>query len=225
MKCIIPCAGESSRLSYVPKHLVQIQGKPLLLHIVDMWKDHVDAFVFVLRRSAAYLWEYLPENSIVVFQDEPKGLADAILQAEKCVSGKFVINLSDCLYRGEFENGARSGKLKLGVGVWQTPNLSELNKSYLVETQDKLVSRVIEKPNLRSLRTNLNCGMGTYFFDTRIFEYIRRASIVPEGGDFTHVIQSMINAGEEIAPVWFRGVYTNVTSPGDLLVAEEILAL
>lgn len=223
MKCIIPCAGESSRMHHIPKHLVQIGNKPLLSHVVDMWKDHVDAFVFVLKRSATYLWEYLPENSIVVFQDEPLGLADAVMRAEKCVNGKFVINLGDCLCDGVFED--RDLSRGMGIGVWRTDDLKELNKSYLVTLRQGLVSQVIEKPNLTPTAVSVSryCGMGTYFFDTRIFDYIRRAKVLPGGGDFTHIIQSMIDAGEKIAPVWFEGKYINVTHPEDIVLAEEML--
>jgi len=216
MKCIIPCAGESSRMSYVPKHLIQIKGKPLLSHVIDMWRDHVDGFVFVLKRSASYLWEYLQENSIVVFQDGPKGLADAILRAERCVNGRFVINLSDCIYSGKFEDK----EFELGIGVWKTDNLTELNKNYLVETKGAAISRVVEKPNL--ITGYHNCGMGTYFLDTRVFEYIRKASVTPGGGDFTQVLQNMIDAGEKITPIWFEGNYINVTTPDDIRKAEGL---
>ena len=104
MKCIVPCAGESSRMSFVPKHLIQIQGKPLLQQVTARWSDPVDSFVFVARKSATYLWEFLPTNAALVFQDEPKGLTDAILRAEPYVGDKFVINLGDCLCRGTLGN-------------------------------------------------------------------------------------------------------------------------
>ncbi len=215
MKCVIPCAGESSRMSHVPKHLIQIKGKPLLLHIIDMWKDHVDGFVFVLKRSATYLWEYLPKNSIVVFQDEPKGLADAILQAEGCIDGRFIVNLSDCVLSGKFADK----KFELGIGVWKVVN-EEYWKSYAVQTNaDGLVLKVIEKP--KSIVGY--CGMGTYFLDTRVFDYIRKAAVSPSGGDFTEVLQGMIDAGEKITPVWFEGKYINVTYPEDIEKAEAIL--
>jgi len=221
MKCIIPCAGESSRLSYLPKHLVRIGDKPLLVHVVDAWRDYVDSFVFVLKRSATYLWEYLPSNSIIVFQDEPNGLADAILQAEKCVEGKFVVALSDCLHSGTFAEREPI----LGVGVWKTDNLVEVNKSYLVEAENDRATRLTEKPNIHpaDVDGSLNCGMGTYFLDTRVFDYIRNAIVVPGGGDFTAIIQNMIDAGEKILPIWFEGKYINVTYPEDLRKAEEIL--
>jgi len=215
MKCVIPCAGESSRMSGVPKHLIQINGKPLLLHIVAMWKGYVDSFVFILRRTATYLWEYLPENSVIVFQDEPLGLANAILQAERCVDDKFIVNLSDCLGNGKFEDRA----FDLGVGVWKTVN-EEYWKSYEVQVRgDGFVGRVIEKPkNVMGY-----CGMGTYFLDSRIFDYIRKANLALGGGDFTQVLQDMIDANEKIAPIWFTGGYINVTHPKDLIKAEEML--
>lgn len=221
MKCVIPCAGESSRMSFVPKHLIQINGKPLILHVVDAWKDYVDSFIFVIRRSATYLWEYLPENSSIVFQDEPKGLSDAIMQAEKLIAGRFIINLGDCVFNGKFQD---FDSLKLGV--WETSNLDEINKSYLVSVKDGLINRVTEKPNLKSMPIkNLYCGMGVYFMDTRIFSYIRRASVRPGGGDFTYVLQEMIDAGEEIKPNYFQGQYLNVTRPQDIEDINDVLNL
>ncbi len=215
MKCVIPCAGKSNRMSYIPKHLVRIGDKPLLMHIVDIWKDYVDSFVFILNSASSYLWEYLPENSIVVFQNQPKGLADAILQAEKCINDRFIVNLGDCLCKGVFEDK----DIELGIGVWRTIN-SEYWKSYGVRIRDDgYVGRVIEKPN------NImgHCGMGTYFLDPRVFEYIRKAKVAPGGGDFTEVIQQMIDKGEKVSPVWFEGHYINVTSPEDLAKAERAL--
>lgn len=220
MKCVIPCAGESSRMSFVPKHLIQINGKPLILHVVDAWKDYVDSFIFVIRRSATYLWEYLPENSSIVFQDEPKGLADAIMQSEKLVAGRFIINLGDCIFNGKFQD---YDSLKLGV--WETDNLNEINKSYLVSVKNNSINRVIEKPNLNNISDKLNCGMGVYFMDTRIFSYIRRKGIKPGGGDFTYTIQEMIDSGEEIKPNWFTGQYMNVTCPQDIESGNKILDL
>lgn len=221
MKCVIPCAGESSRMSFVPKHLIQINGKPLILHVVDAWKDYVDSFIFVIRRSATYLWEYLPENSSVVFQDEPKGLADAIMQSEKLVAGRFIINLGDCIFNGKFQD---NDSLKLGT--WETDNLNEINKSYLVSVKNNSINRVIEKPGIKDMPIQkLNCGMGVYFMDTRIFSYIRRVGVRPSGGDFTYILQEMIDSGEEIKPNWFTGQYMNVTCPQDIESANKILDL
>lgn len=222
MKCIIPCAGESSRMAYVPKHMVTIGGKPLLLHIIDTWRDSVDSFIFILKRSMAYMWEYLPENSAIVFQDEPGGLADAILRAEPYVNGKFVVALGDCLFKGEFEEI----DCNLGIGVWVTslPKLQEtgeLYKNYLVEARHNQVIHLKEKP--KDLKAVGYCGMGVYFLDERVFGYIRNTKVKRGGGDLTEVLQAMVDAGEKLSAVWFHGDYINIGSPEDILKAEKMV--
>jgi len=220
MKCIIPCAGESSRMQYIPKMLININGKPLFLHVVDFWKNRVDQFIFVLRRKDTFYWEHLPENSAVVFQDEPKGLADAILRAEPYVNERFVVALGDCLYKGTFYWSEQ----RMGVGVWETYDLNEINKSYLVGVSPTtgLIEDVIEKPD--TTVPHGNCGMGVYLLDTKVFDYIHRATFVNiSGGDFTFILQEMVNDGEKISPIWFEGKYVNVGSPEDIIKAEEVL--
>lgn len=225
MQCIIPCAGGSSRMAGVPKQLLLVKGKPVLSHVIDFWKDKVDSYIFIIRRKASWLLDYFPDNSAVVFQDEPKGLADAILKAEPYVRDRCVIALGDCLNFGYFDfwEPAHSN-YRLGVGVWNTSidksNEYEIKKSYLVRLAEGAVSDLIEKPK----ETDGYCGMGTYFMDRRVFEYIRKAlpMLKPGGGDFTYVLQYMVEEGEELWPYFFRGNYINVTSPQDLVTADGL---
>jgi len=218
MQCVIPCAGESSRMSLVPKSLLLMNGKPLVQHIIDNWYPIVDSFIFVLRRSATYFWEYLPRGSAIVFQDEPLGLADAILQAEKFVHDRFLINLGDCVFSGTFDAWS-SG---IGIGVWSTSDEQEYRKSYSVEATNGVVTRVHEKPT-EVPEGEMLCGMGLYLLDTRVFDYIRRTKASPSGGDFTEVLQAMIEDGIHLNPIHFHGRYVNVGSPEDIKKAEEVL--
>lgn len=222
MKCVIPCAGRSSRMSYIPKHLITIRDEPLLWHIIDTWRDVCDSFVFVVSPSMGYLLPHLPpDETIIVLQSNPEGLADAILQSEKVFrkNERFVIALGDCLHKGTFE----VKKCKLGVGVWPTENKVETKKNYLVKTSDAGVHTLIEKPLLDTTHPPYLCGMGTYFMDTRLFKYIRTTKVKPGGGDLTLILQRMIFSGEEIQPIRFTGQYVNVGSPEDIERAEEIL--
>jgi len=226
VKCVIPCAGRSGRMGYIPKHLIRINDKPLLKHVVDMWADSVSEYIFVLRKSMTYIWEFLPDNSAVVFQDEPKGLSDAILRTEPYINGNFVVALGDCIQRGEFK--LPKGDFNLGIGVWKDWDLGELNKNYSVEECKGSIVKLTEKPKLPILpkTAHLGCGMGTYFLDKRIFEYIKE--VLPKlnysGGDFTEVLQYMILKGEKILPIYFTGKYVNITSPEDIKKAEESLS-
>ena len=220
MKCVIPCAGESSRMAYVPKMLININNKPLLNHIIDYWKDKVDNFIFVIKPENNYYLEFFPENSAIVFQPEPKGLADAILRAEPYVDDKFIVALGDCLQRGTFKITEQLADL--GIGVWKTHSVKETRKSYRVIVSNNLVKHVEEKPGVL-LTPPFNCGMGTYRLDKRVFEYIRNRKVIAGGGDFTEVLQNMIDDGNAISPLWFTGEYVNVGSPEDIAEAERIV--
>jgi dTDP-glucose pyrophosphorylase len=219
MEVVVPCAGHSSRMHYVPKHLVEINGKPLFQHAIDAWKGVADLFVFVIRKDQHYLLPYLPRNSVVVFQEEPLGLADAILQAEPAIKDKFVVHLGDCLVRGTFQvNGCQ-----LGIGVWNTYDRDEVNKSYSVEGYGKHLL-LVEKPSIPDqIPGPYACGMGIYFLDRQVFKYIRNYEGPTGGGDFTQVLQNMIASGLDVKPVPFTGAYINVGSPEDLIKAEELL--
>jgi len=224
MKLVIPCAGRGTRLGLdIPKALIPINGRTLLGHITHQWSDIVDGFVIVVSEENEQLLKQHSGNAEFIVQEPLRGIADAILQAEQCVKDRFVVELGDCFYSGVFRE---PGRFVQGVGVWKTKNLVEVNKSYLVDIKGDLVERVTEKPSLHPADVDgyLNCGMGTYFLDARVFNYIRETppSVLRNEVEITDVVQNMIDAGERISPVWFEGRYINLTYPEDLRKAEEI---
>jgi len=225
MKCIIPCAGKSTRMnSNIPKVLLKVGSRTLLGHITLQWSDLVDGYVIVVSRENELLIRQHSGKAEFVVQDPLKGIADAILQTEPYVSDNFVVALGDCLHNGKFR---WNGSPKQGIGVWKTGNLLEVNKSYLVDVERGQVKRVIEKPNMHPSDVGgpLNCGMGVYFFDRRVFDYIRKTppSTLRNEVEITNVIQNMIDSGEKITPIWFTGKYINITYPEDIKKAEEVL--
>jgi NDP-sugar pyrophosphorylase family protein len=220
MKCVIPCAGKGTRMGgSTPKPLIRIGGVTILERIKQQWRGVVDGFVVIVspENKRAIRTYCNPEDTEFAVQKNPKGLAGAILQAEPYVNGKFIINLGDCLFRGKFEEK----DFDLGIGVWETYDLIEINKNYQTLTWGGTVVQLIEKPSLANVGAR-NCGMGVYFMDTKVFSYIRKYRGASGGGDFTSVLQDMIDAGEEIAPIWFKGKYINVGSPEDIKKAEEL---
>lgn len=221
MKCVIPCAGRGTRMGgATPKTLVEVNGRTLLGWIVRTWADVVDSYVVVVSpQNERQIRGHLKGIKNVEFavQPAPAGLADAILQAKKCIEGRLVVNLGDCIFKGEFEEA----NYELGIGVWKTCNVEETVKSYLVRVGTKgLISSVEEKPSVAPRPAN--CGMGVYFLDDRVFHYIRKYEGPSGGGDFTAVLQTMIDRGEEIKPVWFKGDYINITTPEDIKKAKGL---
>jgi len=204
-----------------PKALIPINGKPLVYHVMDMWADSVDGFIFVVGYKWQEVTKCLPKDSIFVTQEPQRGIADAILQTRGALQGKegFVVVLGDCLQVGEW---IIPPKLELGIGIWETNNKDTIRQSYSVEIEGGYVSRVVEKPKNPP---NNYCGMGTYFLDRRVFSYIRRTPINPlrNEKEITDTIQLMVDSGEKITPVFFKGEYLNTTYPEDIEKAEKLL--
>ena len=226
LKCIVLCAGEGKRIrprsSGKPKVMIEIGNKPLLGHVVDYWGKHTRDFIFVVGYNKEQVIEFanqLPVNSQFVEQKELRGIAHAAMCARELVSDRFIVVLGDCLCRGSFEFVP---DMEQGVGVWETDNIEAIKRSYSLAIKDNLISRVEEKPE--QVHNNL-CGMGFYFFDRRIFDYIKltKPSRLRNETEITDVIQNMIDGGEKISPVWFGGEYINITYPQDIKKAEEIL--
>ena len=232
MKCVIPCAGKGTRInSDVPKVLLKVNGRSLLGHITYEWSGCVDGFVIIVSGENESLIRQNSGKAEFVIQDPLRGIADAILQAEPYVEGRFIVALGDCLHKGTFiatsDSRRREGMSEtlgfdLGIGVWRVLN-EEYWKSYAVLTRGLGVTKVIEKPQV--MHKCWYCGMGTYFFDQRVFDYIRKAlpSALRNEVEITDVIQNMIDAGERVTPVWFDGKYINITHPEDIKKAEEVL--
>lgn len=227
LKCVVLCAGKGIRINRFemdrPKTLIQIKNKPILDSIVNYWKRYANDFVFVVSYKKQYVIDFasqLPINCQFVEQKELRGIADAISNTKDFVSEHFIVVLGDCICNGNFNFPEN---MEQGVGVWGTNHVEDIKRSYSIKIRDDLIYKVEEKP--RRVTNNL-CGMGFYFFGRKVFDYVKltKPSKLRNEIEITDVIQNMIDAGEKIMPVFFNGVYLNVTYPEDIRIAEKIVA-
>ena len=219
LKCIVLCAGRGSRIllhsKNLPKVMLKIDNQPILRYAVNYWKQFTNDFIFVVGYKKEQVIDYvkqLPIHSTFIEQKELLGIANAVSLVKNNVMNNFIVALGDCLCKGEFNFPEN---MEMGVGVWKTNNVEDIKRSYSIEIINKVIGKVVEKP--KEVINNL-CGMGFYFFNPRVFNYIK---ITPPSHlrneiEITDVIQNMINGGEKIKPVFFKGIYRNVTFPEDL---------
>jgi len=83
---IVPAAGRGTRLgTATPKVLVDVNGRPMLRHVLDIHAPFVSGAIVVAHPSAARSIEAAvrdaPVPATVVLQDVPTGMLDAILIA------------------------------------------------------------------------------------------------------------------------------------------------
>lgn len=221
-KAVVLCAGRGTRMHLEePKVLVPLGNKPVLCYAVDYWRQFIDDFIFVVgykKDKVCRLARSLPIKASFVEQKQARGIADAIYCARHKVSGHFIVVLGDCICQGKFR---LPDKMIQGIGVHRTSRPVEIRRSYSVKIKNNLLSEVVEKP--KKIPNNL-CGMGFYFFDQRVFGYIKSAKSSPLRNEIeiTDVIQAMIDNREEIKPVFFQGDYININYVEDLKRAGKI---
>lgn len=226
LKCVVLCAGSGSRVLPLSiekaKVMIPIEDKPILQYVVNYWKQYSSDFIFVVNYKKEQVIEFakeLPINTMFVEQKELHGIADALSYVEDYVGERFIVVLGDCLCKGNF---IIANDMEQGVGVWKTANEEDIRQSYSIRIKNNLVTDVVEKPKII---INSLCGMGFYFFNNSVFDYIKmtKPSPIRNEIEITDVIKNIINDGKKISPVMFEGDYLNVTYPQDLKRAQSLL--
>ncbi len=220
LKCVVLCAGKGIRIlphsEEKPKVMLDLGNRPLLEYVVDYWKQFTNDFIFIVGYKKEHIIKYakkLQIQSTIIEQKKLRGIADAVNHVKNLVTDNFIVVLGDCVCDGSFDFPS---DMEQGVGVWETSKLAEIKRSYSIETRGGFLKKVVEKP--KEIPNNY-CGMGFYFLKNKIFDYIGLTppSKLRNEIEITDVIQNMINNGEKIKPVFFKGRYLNVTYPEDLI--------
>lgn len=227
IKCVVLCGGKGTRLlpatAYKQKAMIKVAGKPIINHIIDYWSRYTKEFVFVLHYKKEEIMEHvkkLPIKADFIELNELRGIAHGLRNAKEILSENFIVVLGDCLLRGYFEFPKF---VENGVGVWNTNDKENIKKSFSVETSGDYIKKVIEKP---AETVNDLCGMGCYFFNKKIFEYIDKTNPSNLRGEIelTDAIQNSIDGKEKISILKFIGDYININHLNDLRRAEEIFS-
>jgi len=227
LTCVIICGGRGTRIfpltKDIQKSMLKVVSKPLLGFVIDYWKQFTNNFIFIAAFKKEDVFNYvktLDINYKFIYENEPKGIANALYLAKDMCSDNFIFVLGDCICKGNFKFPE---KFSQGIGVWKTQNEEDIKRSYAIKIGvNKFITFVEEKP--MELFNDL-CGMGFYFFNKTVFDYIKKTEPSKRTGkvEITDVIKNMVNSGLEISPIFFEGDYLNVTYPGDLKKAEQIL--
>lgn len=218
--CIILAAGRGTRMGVdSPKVLLKIDDKPAIQHVIDFWKDSVPYFIVVVGHKGKEVDDYMRYSKVkyeTVIQYDQRGIAHAILQAKAMVKGNFVVALGDCLNLGYFVYPER---MTLGYGLWTGNYQKQLELCCSAWTENGSIVRLVEKGRAPFV------GIGTYFFDRRVFDYIEREkpSSYRNEVEITDVMQHMIDSGERISPVYLHGEFVNLTCKDDIEYANELV--
>ena len=206
MQVVIPMSGFGERFRragyQVPKPLIEIDGKPMIAHVIDMFPGETN-FIFICNqdhlneqdfRMESILKEYCPTGRIVGIQSHKLGPINAVRQVEHllCPLEQVVINYCDFACYWDWHHFKRYVKETACVGAipaykgFHPHSLGSTNYAYMREI-DGWVQDIQEKQPFTNNRMEEYASSGTYYFAS--------AQIMSEA--FQAVMEQDLNVGGE----------------------------
>lgn len=210
MKGLILCAGKGSRLypitRYYPKTLIPIANTPILHTCIEklVEQEIKDIGIVIHPSQEAMIRERIGNGGrwgltlSYLYQNEPKGIADALFHAQNFIGeDSFLLLLGDNLIHeslARLKELLESHRCRAALMLTEVRNPREYG---VAEVAGQRIVRLEEKP--RHPKSNL-AVMGAYAFSPAIFNAVTAILPSPRGEyELTDAIQWMIDQGESVA--------------------------
>jgi glucose-1-phosphate thymidylyltransferase len=237
MKALILAGGRGKRLGSASKDInkcmLEVAGKPLieysLQHVFGI--KVIDSIVIVVGYKAEdiinkYGDSYFGKPIKYVVQEEQRGLVHAIELAKEAMGkSDFMLTLGDEYmanpHHAEFISAFSKEDIFALCGVVIVKNRELIKKTYsLVQSDDKKIYRLIEKPNNPD---NNFMGTGNCIFKNKIFDYIEHTPINKnrKEKELPDLIQCAIDDGRIVKSFVICQEYFNVNLQEELDKAKS----
>jgi UDP-N-acetylglucosamine diphosphorylase / glucose-1-phosphate thymidylyltransferase / UDP-N-acetylgalactosamine diphosphorylase / glucosamine-1-phosphate N-acetyltransferase / galactosamine-1-phosphate N-acetyltransferase len=233
VKAVLLAAGEGVRLLPItatrPKHLIQIDSKPLLQHSLEALKANGVTQALIIThymgeaiRSHFGDGEKLGLKLTYADQEEVLGTGNAAGLAENYIDGDFLLVYGDLMFSANVietilgVHKKEKSEAVIAVVPTETPEkygIIELKK-------DGTVKRIVEKPKRKMSPSNL-ANAGIYVFGKGIFEALRRVKRSPRGEwELTDAVSLLAADGKVAAAEISKDDWFDIGRPWELLDAN-----
>jgi len=212
----------------VDKCLIPFLGKPLLYHNLKQLKESMDEAEFLIvanpqsKEKIAEIAQELGLNFQIAVQNEPKGMADAILSAKDLIEGEvLIVNAEDILDPKVFQ-------AVLGVSgeVVLTGRKTEkyFPGGYLKLEGERVVG-IVEKPGEGNEPSDLVKLVVDYFKNgKKLVEYLERTQTEKDDA-YETALDQMIKDGLKVKCSKYSGVWIPLKYPWHILdITEHLLS-
>ncbi len=234
MKGLILSGGRGTRLRPIThtsaKQLVPVANKPVLFYGIEaMAEAGIEEIGIIIApetgdeiREAAGDGSQFGVRITYIVQDEPAGLAHAVLTAEPFLGADpFVMYLGDNLLQGgisELVEAFRANSPDALILLTPVPDPEHYG---VAELQDGRVTRLAEKP--AEPKTNLAL-VGVYMFTAAVHDAARAIEPSPRGElEITDAIQHLVDQGARVEPHVVRGWWKDTGRLEDMLEANRLI--
>jgi glucose-1-phosphate thymidylyltransferase len=234
LKGLILSGGKGTRLRPIThtsaKQLVPVANKPVLFYGIEaMAQAGIEQVGIIIApetgdeiRAAAGDGSRFGLELTYIEQDEPLGLAHAVLTAEPFLEqSPFVMYLGDNLLQGgidELVTAFRSGEPDALILLTAVPDPENYG---VAELQDSAVVRLVEKP--AEPKTDLAL-VGVYMFTPAVHDAARAIEPSPRGElEITDAIQHLVDTGLRVEPHIVKGWWKDTGRLEDMLAANRLV--
>ena len=234
MKGLILSGGRGTRLRPIThtsaKQLVPVANKPVLFYGIEALAEAgiEDIGIIIAPETGEEIRAAVGDGArfgvhvTYIVQDEPAGLAHAVLTAAAFLgSDPFVMYLGDNLLQGgivELVERFRAGRAEALILL--TP-VSDPQNYGVAELEAERVVRLVEKPT--APRSNLAL-VGVYMFSECVHEATRAIAKSARGElEITDAIQYLIDQGRRVESHVVRGWWKDTGQLADMLEANRLI--
>jgi glucose-1-phosphate thymidylyltransferase len=233
MKALVLCGGTGTRLRPIThtmaKQLVPIANKPVLFYGLEAIRGAgITEVGIVVGDTRKEIIQAVGDGSrwgirvTYITQDEPLGLAHAVLVSEEFLGGDhFVMYLGDNLIKDGITGCVTAYQEDRPNCEILLAHVLEPQRFGVAELDSGKVVRLVEKPERPASDLAL---VGVYMFDEHIMEAVKAIEPSPRGElEITDAIQWLIDQGYRVDPHVIDGWWKDTGRLEDMLEANRIM--
>jgi mannose-1-phosphate guanylyltransferase len=197
VKAILLVGGMGTRLrplTYrLPKPLVPIMGKPLIMHVIDSLPPEVDEIIIPMGYKKDVMEDYLikskPARKITLVDErQPMGTGGAVKNVEDLLEGEFLVINGDIISSIDMARFIKFHREKGGIATISLWPVEDPTPFGVVGIEDDdRITRFQEKPKKEEAFSNL-INAGAYALEEEVLGYIGKGFVSMEREVFPNIL-------------------------------------
>jgi mannose-1-phosphate guanylyltransferase len=198
VKAVLLVGGMGTRLrpmTYrIPKPLIPVVGKPLIMHVIDSLPSEVDEIIVPIGYKKKMMEEYLlahrPSHRVTLVEEpEPLGTGGAVKNVEKHIDGQFLVINGDSISSldvAKFVEFHRTKKGIASISLWPVEDPTPYGVVDIDEADR--IRRFQEKPKREEAFSNL-INAGAYALEYEVLDQIGKGFVSMEREVFPKLLE------------------------------------